>query len=351
MPLPDGVTDRTVQTDRLATRYLEAGDPQGTPVVLVHGNLSTSRFFDDQLAACPRGMWFLAPDMRGFGGSEQITIDATRGLRDWSDDLLALLDALDVDEAVHLLGWSTGGGAIQQLAIDAPERVRSLTLVAPVGPFGFGGTTRDGTPATDDHAGTGGGVANADVVASLDAGDRSADSPTTIRSIMRQAYWAPHHTVPPRREDDLVDEVLRTLLGDGGYPGDSTTSRHWPGVAPGTTGILNALSPKYLDHTALLDLDDKPPVQWHRGTADIVIADGSAFDPAALGAQGVVPDWPGEEVAPVQPMVTQTRDLLTEYARRGGTFTEVVHDGAGHAPHIDHAQEFNETWFAFLQGS
>jgi pimeloyl-ACP methyl ester carboxylesterase len=54
-------------------------------------------------------------------------------VRDFSDDLAALLDALDLD-AVHVAGHSMGGGVALQLAIDHPPRVRSLVLVAPMSP-------------------------------------------------------------------------------------------------------------------------------------------------------------------------------------------------------------------------
>src|SRR5690606_16416891 len=111
----------------------------GTPVVLVHGNLATARFWDELIAGAPAGLRLVAPDMRGFGDTERKPIDATRGLRDWADDIAGLVRALDIDRAVHLVGWSTGGGAIMQYAIDRPDAVASLTLVDPVSPYGYGG--------------------------------------------------------------------------------------------------------------------------------------------------------------------------------------------------------------------
>jgi hypothetical protein len=44
-PLMAGVSASVVETPRLRTYMLTAGDPGGTPVVLVHGNVSSSRFF------------------------------------------------------------------------------------------------------------------------------------------------------------------------------------------------------------------------------------------------------------------------------------------------------------------
>lgn len=92
----------------------------------------------------------------------------------------------------------------------------------------------------------------------------------------------------------LVDEVLLSVTGDDGYPGDATTSPNWPRTAPGTHGILNALSPKHCNWSGVVALDPKPPVLWIHGTADIVVADGSPWEMGTLGAAGHVPGWPGQ---------------------------------------------------------
>src|SRR6478752_1395520 len=147
-PLPPGVASRTAQTDRLAVHYLESGPADGVPVVLVHGNLSTGRFFEHLLPGAPERYRFIAPDMRGFGDTEPVPIDATRGVRDWADDVHALVRALGIEAPLHLAGWSTGGAAIAAYALDRP--VASLTFIDPVGPFGFGATKLDGTPHYSD---------------------------------------------------------------------------------------------------------------------------------------------------------------------------------------------------------
>ena len=107
--------------------------------------------------------------------------------------------------------------------------------------------------------------------------------------------------------------MLKSVTGDDGYPGDSTPSENWPGVAPGTRGILNALSGKHCNWSDIVDLDPKPPILWTHGTEDIVVADGSPWEMGTLGQLGVVPGWPGEEVFPPQPMVCQIRSVLQRY--------------------------------------
>lgn len=347
MNLLPGVSARTVETSRLRTHLYESGSEDGVPVLMLHGNLSTGRFFEHLFPNAPDRYRLIAPDMRSFGRSEPAPLDATRGLRDWADDTRALVDALGIDRPVHLVGWSTAGAAIANYAVDHGG-VASLTFIDPVSPYGFGGCGRDGTPHTADWAGTGGGGVAPDFVAALTAQDRGAENPFSIRNIMNSSYWRSDHREPAEREDVLVDEVLLTVLGDDGYPGDFTPSDNWPGIAPGTKGILNALSGKYCHWADLVDVDPKPPVLWTHGTADIVIADASAWDMGTLGQMGAVPGWPGEDAFAPQPMVTQIGDVLESYRAAGGRVEIEMFEGSGHGPHVDAADAWSARFFGFL---
>ena len=317
-----------LQTSRMETHYVESGPEDGVPVVLLHGNLSTGRFFTHLFDGAPERYRLIAPDMRGFGDSEPLPIDATRGLRDWADDTHALLQALGIERPPHLAGWSTGGAAIAAYARERP--VASLTFIDPVSPYGYGGTHADGTPCFPDWAGTGGGIGNPEFAARVEADDRSGDGDTAPRNVLRSSYWAPSHEEP--RLEELLDEVLKSVTGDDGYPGDSTPSEHWPGVAPGTRGILNALSGEHCNWSDIVDLDPKPPILWTHGTEDIVVADGSPWEMGTLGQLGVVPGWPGDDVFPPQAMVFQIRSVLQRYGQRGGRVVMEMFEGSGHFP-------------------
>ena len=331
-------------------RYFESGPSDGIPVVMVHGNLATGRFYEHIMAVAPGQYRFIAPDMRGFGGSEKVAIDGSRGLRDWSDDTRSLVEHLGITSPVHLVGWSTGGGAIMQYLIDHPNDVASLTLIDTVSPYGFGGTKNDaGDPAYSDYAGAGGGSGNPEFAGLLASGDAGTDSDFSPRNVMRGFYWSPDYTMDAEREDMLVAEVLMSLTGDGGYPGDSVASENWPGFAPGTSGILNALSGRYLNTSGIVDSPNKPPVLWTRGSADLVVADGTPWEMGTLGSLGVVPGWPGEDVYPPQPMVSQTRTVLDTYAAQGGSYREEVFEGSGHGPHLDNADAWSQAFFGFLE--
>ncbi|WP_417564286.1 alpha/beta fold hydrolase [Microbacterium sp.] len=335
MTLFDGIVARTVNTPRLAVNILErSGDDPATPeertVVFVHGNVSSALFWQEIMEDLPGDLRVIAVDLRGFGGTEPAPVDATRGVRDFSDDLRATLTALGL-HSVHLVGWSMGGGVVMQYALEHP--VRSLTLQAPVSPYGFGGTRRDGSRVTDDDAGTGAGGANPDFVARLAAGDTTADAATSPRSVFRSSYVSAEYATA--HEDVWVASMLSTKTGDDSYPGDSVASENWPGFAPGTRGVLNTMAPKYFDVSGIVDIVVKPPILWVHGTADAIVSDASFFDLNQLGKAGVIPGWPGEDAAPPQPMVSQTRDVLEAYRAADGEVTELEIEGAGHAPHLD----------------
>jgi pimeloyl-ACP methyl ester carboxylesterase len=328
--------------------YLSYGPEDGIPVVLIHGNLATGRFFEHLMPNAPEGYRFLMPDMRGFGDTEPVRIDSTRGLRDWADDAHSLVAALGITQPVHLAGWSTGGAAIAVYAIDRPGQVASLTFIDPVSPYGFGGSHLDGTPCAPDWAGSGGGTGNPEFAERLANKDRSAESPLSPRNVIAGSYWSADHSEPEDRMDMLLDEVLKSETGDDGYPGDLTPSDNWPGVAPGVGGILNALSGKYSNWAGITDIENKPPVLWVHGSADAVVANGSPWEMGTLGQLELVPGWPGEDIFPPQQMVSQIRAVLEDYAAGGGRVQMETFEGSGHGPIFDAADRFSKTYFGFL---
>jgi pimeloyl-ACP methyl ester carboxylesterase len=345
-------TSQIVPTPRLAIHTLVAGPATAPPVVLIHGNVSSSAFWEPMMEALSATHRVIAPDLRGFGSTEPLPIDATRGMRDFSDDLHALLLALDITGPVHLLGWSAGAGVCMQFAIDHPAQVAGLVLEAPVSPYGYGGT-RDvaGTPCHPDFAGSGGGTTNPEFVRLLVAGERGGENAVAPRSVMNTCYFRPPFRVDEAREEAYVAAMLTTRVGDDHYPGDLTPSPNWPGVAPGTRGMNNALSPKYLNLSAFAQIEPRPPVLWIRGAADVIVSDACLFDLGHLGKLGLVPGWPGDDVYPAQPMIGQTRAVLEAYRARGGRFDELVLDECGHSPHIERAPAFLAALHNFLDGT
>jgi pimeloyl-ACP methyl ester carboxylesterase len=337
MTLP-GITARTVPTDRLNTHLLEVPERTGPPVLFVHGNLSSSVFWQETMLALPGGYRPIALDLRGFGGTDPLPVDASRGVRDYADDVVATMSALGLESA-HIVGWSLGGGVALQLLRDHPALVHTLTLVNPVSPYGYGGTRGAGGELIDSSgAGSGGGAANPEFVRLLRDGDTSADSPMSPRQVMLSFYVKP--PFHPEHEDAYLDAVLTTRIGDDHYPGDLVSTDAWPGVAPGTRGVLNTMAPNHFRIDDLHTINPKPPIAWIRGADDQIVSDTSMFDLAYLGQLGAVPGWPGAETHPPQPMVAQTRAVLDAYAAAGGTYREAVIPDCGHSPHLEKPAEF-----------
>jgi pimeloyl-ACP methyl ester carboxylesterase len=341
VPTLPGITSKMIDTARLKTHVLFSGSEDGTPVLFLHGNAASNTFWEEIMLQLPKGFRGIAPDLRGYGDTEDKLVDATRGAGDWVDDLLALMEVLKIERA-HVVGHSMGGAITFALIAAASDRFLSATLVDPSSPFGFGGTKDvQGTPCYQDFAGSGGGVVNPDFPKLIAAGDRSSDNPqASPRVVMNSFYWKPPFKAA--REEDLLSSLLTEKIGEQKYPGDLVPSANWPNVAPGKYGPINAITPKYVGESVrkFIAADPKPHVLWIRGDSDMIVSDTSFFDMGYLGSLGYVPGWPGEEIYPPQPMVGQTRYVLEQYAANGGSFEEVLITDAGHSPYVEKPEEF-----------
>jgi pimeloyl-ACP methyl ester carboxylesterase len=93
-------------------------DGQGPPVVLIHGNSSSSRVFSRQLDG-PLGQRFrlIAVDLPGHGASDDAKDPSAYSLPGHARAVRAVLDALGIDEA-HFVGWSLGGHIALEMAPD-----------------------------------------------------------------------------------------------------------------------------------------------------------------------------------------------------------------------------------------
>lgn len=324
------LTPQMVQTPRLAMNVWTSGPEDGRPVLLVHGNITTGGYWRYVADLLPDDVRVIAPDMRSFGRTEQKPIDATRGLADMADDVHSLLESLGLTGRGDLVaaGWSMGGGVLQQYILDHPGDLEAVVLVAPISPYGFGGTTSADGAMIQDRAGSGGGTAAPDFVRRVQENDRS-DTPGSPRVVLRDFFGARGNAANVD-EDFLLDETLLTAVGDDFYPGDTTTTETWPGVAPGTGGVLNSMAPGHFDTSGIADVDDKPAITWVRAMEDQVISDTSAFDFAFLGQLGAVPGWPGADTTPPQPMHQQIQTVLDRYAANGGQVRVVTLEHCAH---------------------
>lgn len=99
----------------------------GDPLLLIMGFATEAKWWAFQVPAFAAGFRVITFDNRGIGASVG-PMDSI-SLEDMACDALAVLDATGVDRA-HVVGISMGGAIAQHLALQAPERVRSLTLAS-----------------------------------------------------------------------------------------------------------------------------------------------------------------------------------------------------------------------------
>ena len=132
-PIPEieGVEHRFVSAGGLRTHLAEAGD--GPPLLLLHGWPQHWWMWRKLIAPLAERHRVLVPDLRGFGWT-----DAPPGGYDpevFARDVLALLDALEIEEPVGLVGHDWGGWTGYMLCLRHPERVSRFLAVNIYHPF------------------------------------------------------------------------------------------------------------------------------------------------------------------------------------------------------------------------
>ena len=113
--LPTGVT----------LEYAEQGQPDGVPVVLLHGYTDSRLSWNLVLPRLPERYRVFAISQRGHGESSK-PVDAYR-TADFAADVVAFLDAKRIDRAI-IVGHSMGSMVAQQFTIDNPSRVEALVI-------------------------------------------------------------------------------------------------------------------------------------------------------------------------------------------------------------------------------
>ena len=118
--LPDGI--------KLA--YLQMGDPNGPPVVLIHGYTDSARDWVPMLPYLPKRFRLILVDLRGHGDSSKP--DCCYDLYDFAYDIKLLLDQLHVRKA-DIVGHSLGSLIAQRFAETWPQRTNRVVLISSTG--------------------------------------------------------------------------------------------------------------------------------------------------------------------------------------------------------------------------
>jgi non-heme chloroperoxidase len=169
-------TTMVVAADGVPLCVAEAGNPQGLPLLLLHGfgqsHAVFARQFSGELA---REFRLIAPDMRGHGCSGKPWAEAAyAGPGPWAGDVAASLRAFGVERPVVIVGWSAGGyWALDYRRVQGAAAVAGLVL-----------------------AGSHGGLVSAEIdpgLAARMAGARAAAAaaPLDIETAIAQAEQAP----------------------------------------------------------------------------------------------------------------------------------------------------------------
>lgn len=132
MPLEGDRTARELRLpDGRRLGYAEFGDPDGAPVLAIHGTPGSRFMFAlTDRAARARGLRIIAPERPGYGLSDYRRASS---LAELATDVATLADRLGLDR-LAVLGVSGGGPHALAIASAIPDRAELLALISPVGP-------------------------------------------------------------------------------------------------------------------------------------------------------------------------------------------------------------------------
>jgi haloacetate dehalogenase len=106
----------------------EAGNPDGDPVVMVHGWPESSYTWEPVSPFLSGKFRVIAPDLRGLGDSERTLNEELYQKRELAKDVIEILDALHIKD-IFLVGHDWGGNVVQEMAFAVPERIKKLVLM------------------------------------------------------------------------------------------------------------------------------------------------------------------------------------------------------------------------------
>lgn len=119
--------------------YRKAGKGSKT-FVLIHGNISSSVWFEEMMEELSKDYTLYALDLPGFGDSTYNRV--IKSLYDLSKDVTDFINKLNLKDVV-LLGWSTGGGVALETAANIPDKIDRVILLSSVGITGYPMYKRD----------------------------------------------------------------------------------------------------------------------------------------------------------------------------------------------------------------
>lgn len=127
-----GPTSHYFYSQRLKLHYVDWGNADKPPLVLLHGGRDHCRSWDWVAAELRQSFHVVAPDLRGHGDSAW-AIGSTYSMIDYVLDVAALLKTLDLFP-VTIIAHSLGASVALQYAGIYPDRVSRLVAIEGLGP-------------------------------------------------------------------------------------------------------------------------------------------------------------------------------------------------------------------------
>lgn len=277
-----------VLANGITIEYETHGSPEAEPMLLVMGHgaqlVAWPQLFLDLLVEA--GYFVIVYDNRDTGMSTHFPLGTQYTVSDMSNDGMALLDHLGIESA-HIAGASMGGGIVQVMAIEHPERVRSLCSIMST-------TSGPGLPPP-----------SAEVIETMMA--RAATPPSTDRESVVEESVVVSRIVGSKGFDIDEDEVrarARRSYDRGFYP-DGRTNQSMAIALAG-------------DRTAALGNVTVPTVVIH-GTVDPLVH--------PMGGEMTAKAIPGSELVMIEGMghdlpesaCAVVADAIVANARRAAT--------------------------------
>jgi pimeloyl-ACP methyl ester carboxylesterase len=273
-------------TTETGTYYEVTGPDDGQPLLLVNGFTSQMSSWDPQLMdeLWGHGFRVVAFDNRDVGLSPktegtppEVGGEARYTIVDMAADGMAVLDAVGID-AAHVVGVSMGGMIAQQMALDFPDRVLSLTSIM--------STT----------------------------GDRSVgqSTPDAMAALMKR---------PPEGREAYLDQAVETAKIIGGPHVDTTWARER--AAGSYDRCFNPAGAAFQMAAILASPDRTPrlgevrcPALVVHGRVDplVTLSGGEATAAAIPGAELLVLDEMGHDLP--RPLMGQIVDAIAKVAAR-----------------------------------
>ena len=175
-------------------------------LLLIHGNMTSSKHWDLLCDALDERFTIFAPDLRGFGQSSYH--EKIMHIRDFAEDIKGFIDSLHLHNC-DIIGWSTGGAVAMQLCAKYPDIAKRLVLLASASTRGypFFGTNADGTPNFTER---------------LVAYEQIVDDPSKTKAVQAlydtynraglKAVWNAGIYTHNKPADDLYEEYVDDML-------------------------------------------------------------------------------------------------------------------------------------------